>query len=233
VTEIAIYIEGGGNTAEQKAELRQGFDALFVKERSMAREKRGGLKFVCCGGRQQAYEAFIHSLAVNPSTINALLVDSETPVDAVPANRAVDAGIRIAHLKQKDGGAGRGQGDGWEFDSVPPERIHLMVQCMEAWIVADPDKLEEFFKQKFKKGSLPKRLDLEGEPKPDLYEKLKNATKDTQKGEYGKIKHASKLLAMIDPEKIAKRCPRFSIFREWLTESIDSQPAAARRSRQP
>ena len=104
---------------------------------------------------------------------------------------------------------------------------------MEAWIVADPDKLEEFFKQKFKKGSLPKRLDLEGEPKPDLYEKLKNATKDTQKGEYGKIKHASKLLAMIDPEKIAKRCPRFSIFREWLTESIDSQPAAARRSRQP
>jgi hypothetical protein len=67
-------------------------------------------------------------------------------------------------------------------------------------------------------------------PKADLYEKLKNATKDTQKREYGKIKHASKLLLKIDPEKVAKRCPRFTIFREWLIESIDSQPTAARGS---
>ena len=108
-----------------------------------------------------------------------------------------------------------------------------MVQCMEAWIVADPDTLESFFKQKFKKDSLPKRPNLEDVPKADLYETLKNATKDTQKGEYGKIKHASKLLLVIDPEKVAQRCPRFSIFREWLSESIDSQPVAARQSRRP
>jgi hypothetical protein len=230
VTEIAIYIEGGGNTAEQKAELRRGFDALFASEKSKAGAKRGSLKFICCGGRQQAYEAFVNSLTVNPMTMNALLVDSESPIAPVPANKADDAKARIAHLQQKDGTAGRGQGDGWELGTVPPERVHLMVQCMEAWIVADPDALEAFYKQNFKRDSLPKRPDLEEAPKADLYEKLKNATKDTQKGEYGKIKHAGKLLLVIDPEKVANRCPRFTIFREWLVESIDSQPAAARGS---
>jgi hypothetical protein len=91
---------------------------------------------------------------------------------------------------------------------------------MEAWIVADPDKLEEFFGREFKKNSLPKRTNLEEEPKADIYDKLRDATKDTQKDEYGKIKHASKLLGMIDPSKISKKCPRFRIFREWLVESI-------------
>jgi hypothetical protein len=105
---------------------------------------------------------------------------------------------------------------------VPPERVHLMVQCMEAWIVADPDTLETFYKQNFKKNCLPTRPNLEDVSKTDLYEKLKNATKDTQKGEYGKIKHASKILLVIDPEKVAKHCPRFSIFRNWLVESIES-----------
>jgi hypothetical protein len=222
VTEIAVYIEGGGNTAEQKAELRQGFDALFASEKSKARTKRGSLRFVCCGGRQQAYEAFVNSLAVNPNMMNALLVDSETPIAAAAQNKAEDAKARVAHLQKKEGSAGRGQGDGWELGNVPPERVHLMVQCMEAWIVADPDALTAFYKQNFKQGSLPKRPNLEDELKTDLYEKLKNATKDTQKGEYGKIKHASKLLLVIDPEKIARRCSRFRIFREWLIESIES-----------
>jgi hypothetical protein len=231
VTEIAVYIEGGGNTAEQKAELRQGFDALFASEKSKARKKRGSLKFICCGGRQQAYEAFVNSLSVNPNMMNALLVDSETPIAAAAQKKTEDAKARVAHLQQKEGSAGRGQGDGWQLSSVPPERVHLMVQCMEAWMVADPDALEIFYKQNFKKESLPKRTDLEEEPKTDLYEKLKKATKDTQKGEYGKIKHASKLLLVIDPEKISKRCSRFKIFREWLTETIDSQPITTRSSR--
>jgi hypothetical protein len=231
VTEIAVYVEGGGDTVGLQAELRQGFDVLFSKEKQKAREKKLSLQFVFCGGRDNAYKAFINALNENPQRINALLVDSETPIAPVPASKADDAKARVAHLKQKEGIAGRGQGDGWELGSVPPERVHLMVQCMEAWIAADPDALAAFYKNDFKRKSLSKRDNLEEESKGDLYEKLKKATKDTQKGEYGKIKHASKLLLVIDPEKVAKHCPRFNIFRDWLAESIDSQPTAIKQSR--
>ena len=98
---------------------------------------------------------------------------------------------------------------------------------MEAWIAADPDALQEFYRRDFKRDSLPKRPNLEDEPKSDLYEKLKSATKDTQKGAYGKIKHASKLLEMIGPDMVAARCPRFRIFREWLNQSIDNSTVGA------
>jgi regulator of sirC expression with transglutaminase-like and TPR domain len=91
---------------------------------------------------------------------------------------------------------------------------------METWIVADPDSLESFYKKNFKKDALPTRSNLEEEPKADIYTKLEKATENTQKGKYGKIKHASKLLLLIDPEKVAERCPRFAIFRDWLLEAI-------------
>jgi hypothetical protein len=220
MTEITVYVEGGGNTAGQKAELRQGFDALFVNEKSKAREKRGSLRFVCCGGRQQAYDAFINALNVNQGGINALLVDSETAVPPVPADEVKDAVIRVAHLQAKGGTEGRGQGDGWGFAGVVSNRIHLMVQCMEAWIVADPDALQEFYHQDFKRDALPKQPNLENASKKDIYERLRHATENTQKGEYGKIKHASKLLVLISPDRVSLRCPRFRIFRDWLSGSI-------------
>lgn len=97
-----------------------------------------------------------------------------------------------------------------------------MVQCMEAWIVADPDVLERFYKQGFSRTSLPKRQNLEQESKTDIYAKLEAATERTQKGKYAKIRHASQLLQKIERGKIATRCPRFSIFRDWLVEQIDS-----------
>jgi hypothetical protein len=222
VTDIAVYVEGGGKTAGQKAELRQGFDALFQRERSSAREKRGSLRFVCCGGRQQAYDAFVNEFSVNSQAICALLVDSETPVPPVPADRAQDAVLRRKHLIQTEGTSGRGQGDGWQFTGVSPDRIHLMVQCMEAWIVADPEALEAFYRQGFRKNRLPRRTNLEDEPKSDTIGKLEAATEGSQKGEYAKIRHASQLLQKISREKICLKCPRFSIFCDWLTEQIES-----------
>ena len=220
MTEIAVYVEGGGNDRSQKAALRQGFDSLFHQEKSNAREQRMSLTFVCCGGRQEAFEAFKNAMTSNADRINALLVDSEGPIALVPKDKEQDAVIRIAHLRQTQGAGGRGQGDGWEIPNNLAERVHLMVQCMEAWIVADPDALANFYKQEFKRDKLPKRINLEEEPKADICSKLEEASGKTSKGAYGKIKHASKLLAAIDPERVADRCPRFRIFREWLSESI-------------
>jgi hypothetical protein len=231
VTDIAVYVEGGGNGKEQKAELRRGFDALFAQEKSLASGKRLSLAFICCGGRQEAYEAFRNALVVNRERINALLVDSESAMAPAASDTAQDALIRVAHLRQRQGAGARGQGDGWDLSNDVAVRVHLMVQCMEAWIVADSDKLEEFYKKEFRRESLPKRTELEEEPKADIYSKLERATEGTQKGKYGKIKHASKLLGMIRPEEISKHCPRFTIFREWLIESIEAQPMSTRGAR--
>jgi len=226
--DIAVYVEGGGNMAGLKAELRQGFDALFRNEKPKASEKKVGLRFVCCGARDEAYKAFKNALKENSERINALLVDSESSIDPVPEDGAKDAGVRVAHLRKKEGIGVRGQGDGWLLSDDIAARVHLMVQRMEAWIVADPDALEGFYKPKFfKKEKLPKRSNLEQESKSDLYAALDKETKGSRKGTYGKITHAGKILVLIDPEKVANRCPRFAIFREWLNESIDNPPATA------
>jgi len=101
VTDIAVYVEGGGSSKEQKAELRRGFDALFAVQKARASSRRLSLIFICCGGRQEAYEAFRNAMQVNRQRINALLVDSETAIAAVPADAALDGPVRVAHLRKR------------------------------------------------------------------------------------------------------------------------------------
>lgn len=211
MTEIAIYVEGGGDTPDQKGELRRGLDSLLDNVKSKAREKRIRWKLIPSGGRRTTYEAFINALYTNPDSINVLLVDSETPIAAVTDDTDQDAEVRVAHLTQRDQ---------WDLSEAHPQRVHLMVQCMETWIVADRDALRRFYGQGFVPNSLPRRVNLEEEPKMDVYDKLMRATRATQKGEYGKIRHASQLLQSIDPTQVAARCPRFAILMRWLEETI-------------
>ena len=213
MTQIALYVEGGGDTAEQKAELRRGFDGLLESVKSKARAKRLGWKLVCSGGGQAAYEAFINAMSTNPDAINVLLVDSEAPVAHETGNADHDARTRAAHLATRHG---------WDLASTIPERVHLMVQCMEAWIIADPETLAAFYGQDFLRNAVPVRLNLEDEPKLDVYATLTRATRNTQKGEYGKIRHASQLLQRIDPARVAQRCPRFASLTRWLDQAIEA-----------
>ena len=212
MTEIVIYVEGGGDSAQQRSELRQGFDSLLGGVKSKAREKRLGWKLVLAGGRQATYEAFLNALTTGPgSARTVLLVDAEAPVAATSGDLARDAMARVAHLVQRDK---------WDLSAVQPERVHLMVQCMEAWIVADARALEAFYQQGFIAKALPARDNLEDEPKKSLYNKLAKATRASQKGEYGKIRHASQLLQRIDPAIVARRCPRFGTLIHWLETAI-------------
>ena len=156
MTQIAFYVEGGGDTAHQNAELR-----------------------------------------VVPET----------------GDPARDAAARVAHLRQRDG---------WDLSAMSAERVHLMVRCMEAWIVADPDALAVYYGQGFSLTVVPARLNLEEGPKPDVNDKLARATRGTQKGEYGKMTHASQLLQRIDPARVAQRCPRFASLTRWLEQTIEA-----------
>jgi hypothetical protein len=82
-----------------------------------------------------------------------------------------------------------------------------MIQVMETWLVADPANLREFYGQGFKENSLPKTLDLEHVPKTEIFARLDEATANTRKGRYHKIRHASDLLTRLDAGTVAHRCP--------------------------
>ena len=193
------------------------------KSRRHAR-KRMGWKLIPSGGRDAAYRDFMNAVVqADDETLCVLLVDSEEHLPSQipkPQNetrkrekqrKLTDAVARRDHVRNRDN---------WNLSDTPPEQIHLMVQCMEAWIVSDREKLADYYGQGFHAASLPDRLHLEDEPKQMLYDKLQRATRNTTKGEYAKIIHASKLLEFIDPRKVAARCPRFATFVAWLNEQI-------------
>lgn len=176
--EIAIYVEGGGDSVQQKAELRRGFDALFKAEKQAARAKGLDWRLVPGGGRGQAYDKFVNKIRNSTEeSLVILLVDSEQQIDAETGVESTDSTARVSHLRQRDG---------WKFDGVEPTQIHLMVQCMETWIASDSDALAKFYGNGFRANQLPSCKNLEEEPKASVYDKLKRATRDTKKGEYAK-----------------------------------------------
>lgn len=205
MSSIAIYIEGGGNPGAGRAALRLGFDALLAVQKNAARDRAMQWRTVLCGSRGEAFEAFLNATKKRTADIVVLLVDAEGPVAASTPEG------RVAHL---------GKRDNWDFQGVDSECIHLMTQCMEAWIVADIETLKTYYGKNFRENALPKRKVLDEEPKLSVYDKLEAATKDTQKGSYGKIKHASALLKQLRADVLATRCISFRQFTESLNTAI-------------
>jgi Domain of unknown function (DUF4276) len=202
---LTIYMEGGGDSKDQKALLRQGMSRFLATLKDKASAQNWKWKLTMCGGRRAAYEAFLNArLRPIAGELIVLLVDSEAPVSAA---------TRAAHLRDR-------AGDGWNLKGVPEAHIHLMVQAMETWVVADPDALAIYYGQKFLRNALPTRANLEEEPKEDCAKKLSTATRQTQKGEYQKIRHAADLLARISSEKVRARCPHAETMFSTLSSLI-------------
>ena len=200
---IAIYMEGGGDGKENRATLRQGMDAFLQPLKEAARNKELPWKLVCCGPRNEAFQRFQNAVNNSADAVNVLLVDAERPVNQLPRR----------HLRDRDG---------WDLSFAPEETIHLMVQAMEAWIVADSEVLEGYYGQGFRANRLPKATNLETMPKPTIERSLGEATQDTQKGRYHKIRHASDLLKRIDAEKVKARCTHCRRVFEVLGRIVDA-----------
>ncbi len=200
MTGIAIYMEGGGDSTHSKDAIRLGMSEFLRQIRDRARARRWEWKVVACGSGRAARDAFINARARSPGLFNVLLVDSEGPVSGTPRAHL------IAHGWTLDGGDGC---------------FHLMAQTMETWIVADVDALKAYYRQGFLENALPKAVDLEVVAKADVQRALEHATKETQKGAYHKINHASALLAKIDPEKVRERCCHCRQLFEVLTTQLD------------
>jgi len=102
------------------------------------------------------------------------------------------------------------KGDKWQKPlHATDDHLYLMVQCMEAWFLADREAMRRFFDQGFQESALPApTAPIESVGKEDLYARLKKATRDTKtKGAYGKGAHSFRLLATLDPKLISASCP--------------------------
>jgi Domain of unknown function (DUF4276) len=198
---VAIYMEGGGDGKDSKAALRQGMDVFLTPLKDAVRSKSWRWRLVCCGGRDRAFAGFRNAIENGEDAVVALLVDAEAPVNA-PAR---------VHLQARDG---------WNLAFATDQVVHLMVQTMEAWIVADSDALAAYYGQRFRKRALPQTQNLETVAKAELAMALEDATGNTQKGEYHKVRHASDLLKLINREKVQERCPACARMFEALGEAI-------------
>lgn len=194
VSEIRLYIEGGGDSKETKASLRHGFSTFFQSLVEKARKKNIRWNITVCGGRDAAHKGFLSALEHHPKAFNVLLVDAEEAVALPP----------LQHLKKRD--------PSWCLSDVCEESCHLMVQMMEAWFLADRKALCDFYGSGFKESALPGNRNIEAISKNTIESTLKTATKNSAKGEYHKIQHGCKLLAKIDSQKVralSSHCNQF------------------------
>lgn len=183
---VILYIEGGGDKRDDlHIELRRGFKTFL--ERAGVKGKMPRL--VAGSGRQQTYELFCTGVA--NGELAFLLVDAEEPVRA--------GSSAWEHVRTR-------KGDGWVCpEGATDEHLFLMVQVMETWFFADLSALRSFFPGLLENQLPNEDEDLERIAKSDVEARLQRATKPTAKGSYHKGKHSFKLLATLDPTRVAQR----------------------------
>ncbi len=191
---VKIYVEGGGDQARLKRECRRAFSKFFEKAGFKGRMPR----VVACGSRSSAYSDFCTAVkTATDEELPLLLVDSEAPVQ--PQHQQAGNFDPWGHLQDRDG---------WNKpEKTEDEQAHLMVQCMEAWFLADRQCLQDFFGNQFQAGALPGNQNVEFIGKQQLFDILKNSTRNTQKGEYGKGPHSFKILEKINPRLVFSASP--------------------------
>ena len=206
IGEIRIYVEGGGDQKDTKARLRQGFGAFLGELRELARTKRIRWNIVACGGRRSTFDDFKTALRTHPEAFNVLLVDAEGPVHAASPRE---------HLKSRPD-------DNWDNPGAEDRQCHLMVQTMEAWLVADRQKLREYYGQGFRDNALPNNPNVEQIPKETLARALQNATRDTSKGIYHKTRHAPAILEAIRSDEVRSKAPHCDRLYRTIRSEIDA-----------
>ena len=193
-----LYVEGGGAGKDLQARCRKAFATFLAKAGLEGRMP----KVVACGPRNEAYKRFkIAFEKREPEGFVAVLVDSERPVRRPGTWQ---------HLAQSP--------DKW---APPPgandENAHLMVQCMEAWLLADPDTLAQHFGNGFQEP--PATPSIEQVAKEDLLTRLDTATRGTKAKRYHKGRHSFALLAQVDPARVAEASPHAHRFLEAMRDN--------------
>ena len=195
-----IFVEGGGDTSKGRIECRRGFRTLLDKSGFTGRMPQIRAR----GSRDSTYDSFVtaHQEA-SVSDYTALLIDSEDPV----AN--IDETWR--HLNQRDG---------WQ---TPPgaqdDQVLLMVTCMETWIVADRQTLNQHFGNPLQTSALPPLDNLERRSRQDVQDRLERATRNCP-DPYTKGPKSFEVLGKLNPDVLEQRLPSFRRARRILSDKL-------------
>lgn len=196
---VKVYVEGGGDGRDLRTRCRRGFSAFFERASLAGRMPR----IVACGSRETAFDRFRTAFGARKAgEFVVLLVDSEAPV-------ADDAGS-WEHLARRDGWNKPGE--------ATDEHAHLMVECMEAWFLADTASLAAYFGRDFDRRALRRHGKIEDVAKDDVQSRLRNATRRCAKGQYGKGRHSFAVLERTDPAKVLAASPHAERLIDTLRE---------------
>jgi hypothetical protein len=193
--EIRVYYEGDSS-------LKEGFRGFFRELREEARGRRIRFRLISGRSRAEACEDFGRALTTHRGAWNVLLIDSEGPLPR-------DAAVRLCRERR--------------WDASTAERVFWMVQMMEAWFHADPDALEGFYGEGFRRNALAGNPRVEEIDRRDLERGLRAATRDTRNGDYfqNKTLHGSKLLGRIDPSRVRNVAPNCDRIFRGLTRALN------------
>ncbi len=202
VSEIRIYVEGGGDAKSTKIALREGFDRFLGELKAKARQCRLGWRVVLGGGLDETVKDFQLAVRNHPAAMNMLLVDSDGPVEGTARQHLAGKLARSSDLEES--------------------QCHLMVQVMESWLIADVEALERFYGSGFQRSAIPGGEDVEQVAKDRVLTGLERATRNTVKRKYHKIMHGGKLLGIVRPAVVrtkASCCNRlFETLESVITE---------------
>lgn len=187
VREIRIYVEGGGQGKDTKMALKEGMSRFLVSLRNLARAKHVKWSIIVCGSRSATFRDFCNGRKSNPGATNLLLVDAESAITAPTCSQ---------HLVHQDG---------WNMTGINDDDIHLMVQVMENWLIADVNTLAAYYGSGFNRGAIPGTTDVETVTKPNVERALENATQRTQKGRYHKIRHGPDILGQLNESLVRRK----------------------------
>ena len=193
---VTVYVEGGSR-GRLATDCRRGFSEFFSKAGLEGHMPR----IVACGSRDDTFKRFCVAMGdMRPAEIPFLLVDSECFVRVKY--------LPWQHLLTRDN---------WSRpEDSQEDQAHLMVQCMEAWFLADVESLKSYFGHGFRSAAIPQRNDIENIPKDDILNQLESASRRSKKRVYNKGSHSFEILAQIDPERVIE-C---SWFAERLIDTL-------------
>ncbi len=200
---VYVFFEGGGN-AESKKRLSRALETLIRSSNPKCR-----VRVFASGSRENAVRDFVLPLRTGPPSLPSrpnctlLLVDSEIPVSESHSPPEVLPGLS-------------------SDTQVPKGAVHLMVECMENWFLADPESCKRVAPNGFLVAKLGNTAHVEAVAKADAIQRVQTAFGGTGAGVYLKSKDGPLLLESLDVEVLKKKAPRAAAFFEAAKSRCDS-----------